>query len=415
MKHQHLLLLILPVIFFSCNKNTITAPDKNPDTNLVNTIHLSDTVMKNMEGIYTLTDGSGNLGMEFVCKVSKSKVSFFSNTDGIYMILQYGFRPNDSSIQFAGFWRYSESATEGLINLSIKTMNGLSDLILKGLTKQLRLSGSFSGDNNSQQAITLQFVRPFSQYALDHEFMIFAHHGVQTTANPPYTENSLNGAIHAGDYGVNGLEFDVQLTSDHVPICAHDASINTRVTEKGPLTGDYIQYSFAFLDSFVTLTDGEKIPSVEQVLNAFVDSTNLKYMWLDIKGDPDIFKYLEPVVRNAYARAAAAHRNVEIISDLTSDKVISEYHSCPSYASLPTICEVSLDDVIQNHSQYWGPRYSLGLLLDDVAKAHSMGIKVLSWTLNDKNLISDYLLNGKFDGFITDYPAYVVYDFYTFF
>jgi len=52
-------------------------------------------------------------------------------------------------------------------------------------------------------------------------------------------------------------------------------------------------------------------------------------------------------------------------------------------------------------------------LLDQVAKAHSLGIKVLTWTLDDKNLIEDYLQNGKFDGFITDFPAYVVYDFYT--
>jgi glycerophosphoryl diester phosphodiesterase len=77
--------------------------------------------------------------------------------------------------------------------------------------------------------------------------------------------------------------------------------------------------------------------------------------------------------------------------------------------------ELSLDNAILNNCKYWGPRYSLGLLLDEVDKAHSLGIKVLSWTLNDKNLISDYLINGKFDGFISDYPAYVVYDFYTLF
>jgi hypothetical protein len=38
---------------------------------------------------------------------------------------------------------------------------------------------------------------------------------------------------------------------------------------------------------------------------------------------------------------------------------------------------------------------------------------VISWTLNDKGLIKNYIQNGQFDGFISDYPAYVVYDFYT--
>jgi glycerophosphoryl diester phosphodiesterase len=403
------------MIFVSCNKNAIVPQLTNPDSNLVNTVQVPDTIMKYIEGVYTLTGGSGNLGTEFVCKVSKFKISFFSNTNGIYIILQYGYRSQDSTIQLAGFWRYSESTNQGLISLSIPAPNGVSNLIRKNLVDVLKLSGNFSDGGNSSQPITLQFIRPFTKYATEHEFMIFAHHGVQTTADPPYTENSLNGAIHDEDYGVNGLEFDVQLTSDHVPICAHDASINTRVTEKGPLAGDYIQYSFAYLDSFVRLTDGEKIPSVEQVLNAFIDSTNLKYMWLDVKGDPDIFKYLEPVVRKAYARAATVNRNIQIIGDLTSDAVISEFQSWPAYSSLPTMCEVSLDDAIQNHCQYWAPRYTLGLLSDDVNKAHQLGMKVLSWTLNDKDLILDYLLNGKFDGFISDYPAYVVYDFYTLF
>ena len=44
---------------------------------------------------------------------------------------------------------------------------------------------------------------------------------------------------------------------------------------------------------------------------------------------------------------------------------------------------------------------------------HGLGMKVFSWTLNDRTIILDYLKNGNFDGFISDYPAYVVYDYYT--
>ncbi|HCL83978.1 MAG TPA: hypothetical protein DIC22_08380, partial [Chitinophagaceae bacterium] len=72
-----------------------------------------------------------------------------------------------------------------------------------------------------------------------------------------------------------------------------------------------------------------------------------------------------------------------------------------------------LQNVIDNGSTRWGPRYSRGLLLSDVEQAHAQGIKVISWTLNAKELIRDYIVNGQFDGFISDYPAYVVYDYYT--
>lgn len=403
---------VILILIFSCSKNKITLPPFNSDTNLINTKSLSDTLMKNMEGIYTLSDGSGSLGEEFVCKISKFKVSFYSNKDGIFFILAYGLNPTDSSIQFSGFWRYSETASQGNISFSVPKSAGASDLLINGIASNLQMTGEFFDQNSSKQTMSLKYNRPYSQYVLAHEFTIFAHHGVLTTANPPYAQNSLNGALHDEDYGVDGLEFDVRLTKDNVPICMHDAAFDIRLTEKGPLYGDFNLYTYAFLESYVRLVDGQKIPKVEEILNAFIDSTNMKYMWLDVKGDPDVFKYLEPVVRNAYARASAKHRNVVIIADLPSDEVIAEYKKQPSYVGLPVMCELSLQDVIDNDCEYFGPRFSLGLLTADVQKAHSLGVKVFSWTLNDRNIIQNYLINGQFDGFISDYPAYVVYDYY---
>jgi glycerophosphoryl diester phosphodiesterase len=366
--------------------------------------------MKNMEGIYSLSGGSSSLGTEFVCKVSKYRVSFFSNTSGIFFILDYGFNPTDGSIQFSGFWRYSENATQGTINFSVASTDGGSGLIMNGIATNLHLKGTFS---SPQQSISLQYKRPYSQYVLSHEFTIFAHHGVQTTANPPYAQNSINGVLHDEDYGVDALEFDVRLTKDNVPICMHDASFDIRLTEKGPVYGDFNLYSFDFLEQYVRLIDGQKIPSLAQALQAFIDSTNMKYFWMDVKGDPDVFKYMEPIVRNAYARASAANRNVVLIADLPSTGVITEYQKQPSYGvDLPCMCELSLQDAIDNNCKYFGPRYTLGLLLDDVNKGHTLGIKSYSWTLNDKTTILSYLQNGKFDGFISDYPAYVVYDYY---
>jgi len=106
---------------------------------------------------------------------------------------------------------------------------------------------------------------------------------------------------------------------------------------------------------------------------------------------------------------------VVLFAGLPSADVIDELHKQPSYADLPTLCEQSVDLAIENGSKFYGPRFTEGLVLDAVKKAHSNGIKVISWTLNDKALIKNYLQNGQFDGFISDYPAYVVYDFYTLF
>jgi glycerophosphoryl diester phosphodiesterase len=408
--NRYLPYFFLPLIVFAgCKKNEITAPPFTEDSNLVNTQPIAFNTMKTMEGIYTLTSGSNALGDNFVCKVSKNKVSFFSNKDGLFIILKRGLKTNDGSIQFSGFWRYSERKDQGSIQFSITAANGATDL-LNGIVNHLIVTGANAGND-----MQLQYTRPFSSAAISKGFMIMAHHGVLTTADPPYAENSLLSVLNDEDYGVTGLEFDVRMTKDNVPICIHDPTINSRLTQKGPLSGSWDQYSFDLISSYIRLLDGQKVPSVEQALNAFMDSTNLGFFWMDVKGNTDVFKYLEPVVRRAYARATAINRKVVIFAGLPSAEVIDEFHKQPSYADLPTLCEQSLQLALDNKSKYFGPRFSEGLLSDDVTTAHANGIKVISWTLNDKGLIKNYLQNGQFDGFITDYPAYVVYDFYTMF
>jgi glycerophosphoryl diester phosphodiesterase len=413
MKNRPFIFLSILLVFFSCTKSGITPPPFDPEANLDNTVPVSNSIMENMEGIYKLTDGKGELGVTFVCKVSKNRVSFFSDKDGIYIILKYGLNPADSSIQFAGFWRYSEYVTQGNIGFSIAKDEGAADLIQNSIADHLKIKGLFQDVDLYTKNVSLEFERHFTQYAKDNEFIIFAHHGIQTTANPPYAENSINVVLNAESYGLNALEFDVRMTKDNVPICIHDPTINTRLTVKGPLSGSFDQYPFSMLSEYVRLIDGQKIPSVEQVLTAFVESTNLKYLWFDIKGNPGIFKYMEPIVRNAYERAAVLNRDVVIFAGLPSADVIAEFQSQSTYATLPTLCELEVQDVIDNHCQFWGPRYSRGTLLSEVDQLHSMGVKVFSWTLNDRSLIQNYFENGKFDGFISDYPAYVVYEFYT--
>src|SRR6478609_3432069 len=319
MKYWSLLFSISLILLISCSKSEITLPPKNSDANLVGTSFIDGSVMKKMEGIYALETGDNGLGQQFVCKVSKFRVSFFSNKDGIFIILKYGLK-SDGSIQFSGFWRYSELTDQGNIYFEMSAGNGATDL-LNGIISNIKLQGKFL---NGSSNISLKYDKPFSQYAIDHEFMVFAHHGVQTTANPPYAENSLGGVLHDEDYGVTGLEFDVRMTKDNVPICIHDPSINVRLTEKGPISGDWDQYSFPFITQHLRLIDGQKLPSVEQALTAFVDSTTLKYFWMDVKGNPNIFKYLEPIVRNAYARAASKNRTVTIFAGLPSDDVIQD-------------------------------------------------------------------------------------------
>ena len=420
MKNVYSLLLFLSLFLLSCTQSEITTPPAGDDTVLIGTVSIpfnGGATIKSMEGVYNLSDGSDGLGNHFVCKVSKYKVTFFSKKEGIHILLKYGYKTSDGSIKFSGFWRKTESPTQGTIQFSVSAANGGNNL-LDGIATSMKLVGLFSGES-----MTLQYERPFTAFAAANPFMVFAHHGIQTTVDPPFAENSLNVILNGEDYGVNGLELDVRMTKDNVPILIHDPTINIRLTRKGPLFGFWDQYNYAVIANFVQLIDGQQVPRVEDALNAFIDETTMKYFWMDIKGNEGIFKYLEPIVRKAYERAIAQGRDVVIFAGLPSSDVIDMLNEQPTYKagdstqvysySLPTLAEETIDKAIDTDSQFFGPRYTLGLLLPEVEKAHANNIKVISWTLNSKGLIVNYLQNGKFDGMITDYPAYVVYNYYT--
>jgi glycerophosphoryl diester phosphodiesterase len=413
---------LLLLTLLGCSHSEITRPPSGNDANLVGTVAIpfnGGATIKAMEGLYNLSGGSESLGTHFVCKVSKYKVTFFSNKEGIHIILKYGYKPGDGSIQFSGFWRKTESPTQGIIEFSVSAADGATDL-LDGIAAGLKLEGVFSNE-----AMTLTYERPFTAFAIANPFLVFAHHGIQTTVDPPFAENSLNVILNGEDYGVNGLELDVRMTKDNVPILIHDPTINIRLTLKGPLFGYWDQYNYSVISRFVTLIDGQQVPTVEEALNAFIDETTMKYFWMDIKGNEGIFKYLEPIVRKAYERAVVQGRDVVIFAGLPSSETIGELEKQPTYHAinttfpysdpLPLLAEETIEKAIENDCQFFGPRYTLGLLLPEVEKAHDHNIKVISWTLNSKGLIVNYLQNGKFDGMITDYPAYVVYNYYTMF
>lgn len=392
-----------------CSHNEFFVP--NPCKFEVSSTPLPLATRVAMEGVYRLVAGNQKLGSEFVCKASRDKVSFFSNTLGIFFILDAAMKA-DSTLLFAGFWRVAEFTTNGGICLSIESQNGANFLSHKAGPESLQLTGNFSTEKDPLNAITLEYVRGFSPSAIADSLAIFGHHGVETNGNPPFAENSLEAFRQAEAYGANSLEVDVRLTRDHVPVLYHDIDLNYRLVERAGILANLDEVTWDLLKSSIRLTDGQRIPSVAQALTLAVDSTNLRYVWLDIKGNPDVFKYLEPIVRSAISRAAAKNRKITIISDIPTKEVLAEYHKQPSYADLPLMYELGLDKTIELGFKYWGPRWTEGTLDEDVKRAHSWGIKVYSWTINNEKYVQEFL-NAGFDGMISDYPSYVAYHHYT--
>ncbi|MCP9313985.1 glycerophosphodiester phosphodiesterase, partial [Liquorilactobacillus satsumensis] len=88
--------------------------------------------------------------------------------------------------------------------------------------------------------------------------LIFGHRGYPHK----FPENSLAGFKYAINHGIDGLEFDVHLTKDNVPVIMHDEKIDR--TTNG--TGEIRSYTFSELRQF-QLSDGQRVPTLKELLD----------------------------------------------------------------------------------------------------------------------------------------------------
>lgn len=105
-----------------------------------------------------------------------------------------------------------------------------------------------------------------------------------------YDENTMKAFIKAIEFNADGIETDVQLTKDNIPVIIHDETID-RTTNGSGFVKDYI---FNEIQRFKTI-NGEKIPRLEDLLEIFKKS-NLKVLNLELKNSIINYEGLEKIV-----------------------------------------------------------------------------------------------------------------------
>lgn len=397
--------LILLVLFFpiiSCDDVEIVNPTFPDKSILEGTSSIPMEIKRSLEGIYLITTAKKLFGQRAVLKFNGETLSFFGEKLGVYFIMETGMT-EDSTLLFEGRWRYAQGTDVGLVRLSVAANN--SGYIL---------SGNYSeGDGLLDYKITLEFERKFSESVLLKEFLIFAHRG--GGRNSDYlgvSENSVEITSLAGKLGANGIEVDVKLSKDNVPFLYHDISINLRATKDSPLWGPIEDFSFAQIRSFIKLVNGERIPSLEEVLLNVLNNTDLKFVWLDMKSERNSMPYVIPIVQDILTKAENIERELEIFIGLPDDFMRDNFLSYPAHSDVAALCELTMEDVRLTDAKIWAPRWTLGLQSDAIEKMHSENRRVVTWTLDQAGFIENFIKNGKFDGILTNYPTLVAYYYY---
>jgi glycerophosphoryl diester phosphodiesterase len=398
-----------------CEKNDYKFNPDYDKTYLVGTIPLPSDMRPYLIGIYSSESSTAGLGYRFVMKWNQNKLTLFSNRNGNYAVMDVGVNLSDSSIKMAGYWRSPMNNEEGELYLTITKQNGADDIISKKFTVSKLIGQNIYIDGKTAE-VELSFERFFSNKVLNNlKFSIIAHRaGGRNSDNIPFAENSIELVKRASEMGASGVEIDIKLTKDNIPVVYHDDDINIRLTQKGPVVGNIEDFNFEFLRRYVRLVDGQTIPTLEEMLNTIIDSTDIRFVWLDNKGGNErFFSYTLPVMYKALLKARGRNNSILILNGLPTEEIATEFSKVPNNKDRPNLCEISFARSKELNSAVYAPRWTLGTLDNEVAEAHALNMKVVCWTVDLSTVMKKYIQVGNFDGILTNYPSILAYEFYS--
>lgn len=244
--------------------------------------------------------------------------------------------------------------------------------------------------------------------------IVFAHRGGSALA----PENTIPAFDNGLARGADGLEFDVHLSRDGVPVVIHDATVD-RTTNGTGAVADLTAGTLAALDAGYRFTRdgafpfrglGFGVPALQDVLDRFRHVPLL----VELKSaDPELASLVVGQIRavdgigrisvGSFLRGAIeAVRACEprITTGAATDEIKSELTAAVfgSGARKPPFQSFQVPEV------HAGMRV---VTRDFVARAHGVGVSVIVWTVDREDDILR-LLEWGVDGLITDRPDVAV-------
>lgn len=373
------------------------------------TIPVPEHILDTLDGVYT---SFGATSMVFsdplVVKHAGEYITMYSGDKSSYAILKTGLlRPKGYRDEVRMYGYAYDAEGNKLYWLSL----GIFDLeALMAGARGWRIAGNFG--SAEVPAFGIDMVKKRSLPTDKDAFYIIGHRGGSwNLGNLPASENSVELIRLSERYGCNAIEIDVQMTKDGVPVLFHDENMSSRLVNEKYFIGNISDYTLAQLKSYCTLKKGERIPTLREALDAVLDETDLRMVWLDMKMD-GIVPEVAAIQEEYLAKAAAMGREVKVFMGLPSATIYNEYMALPEAERPPALCELNEDKVRESGADVWAPRWSLGLINDRIDILHAEGIASYGWTLDAPELIRTFIAEGNFDGMVTNYPSMVAYEYY---
>lgn len=251
-------------------------------------------------------------------------------------------------------------------------------------------------------------------------------------------ENTIPAMLKAIDLGVTTLEMDVVITKDRQVILSHDPFFNHEITTRPDGTTfdaaagkDLKIYGMTYAETQrydVGLKPNPRFPRQQKMavhkprlselidtVEAYINSTHNRKVFYNIetKSTPGTDNVLHPapaefvdLLVGVIQRKGLAGRVIIQSFDFRTLQVVHQkYPSVRTAALIEDFDKRALSEQLAQLGfvpTVYSPHYSLvtPALLDS---CHGQGIKVIAWTVNDRDTITKLTSMGV-DGIITDYP-----------
>lgn len=231
--------------------------------------------------------------------------------------------------------------------------------------------------------------------------LLIGHRGARARA----PENTLASFKLAMDLGANGIEFDVYLSADKIPFVIHDDTLKRTTNGQG----------VAFKKTLAQLKKldaskgwptylGEKIPTLKETLDLMPDGAVVN---IELKGEGDRSK--DEFAETILSIVAACGDRLFIIVSSFDARLLEILRSKNASLCIGFLLENRIDHALFSLVKMKAIRPNTLHIPPVLAKpwiirlAHSKGLRVMVWTVNE-NAKCEKLLETGVDGIFSDLP-----------
>jgi glycerophosphoryl diester phosphodiesterase len=208
-------------------------------------------------------------------------------------------------------------------------------------------------------------------------------------------ENTLLSIKKALEFGVDGIEFDIQVSKDGEPVVIHDDTLERTTNGKGAVS----EYTLAELQKF-DAGKGEKIPSLRQLFDVVDKRCRL---FIELKAH-DCTEAVAELTKHYVAKGGWSYEQLFICAFdhqqlIDMRNLNANLRTCALIAGIPvTLAQIA------SEARAWAINPNIHHMNQElVDDAHRRNLKVITWTANTPAEIAHAKVLGV-DGIISNYP-----------